>query len=192
MILQKLQQAREAIKSSNLKKAGWNDYSKYWYYTPEQINQLVYEAEKKIGLMHTFNLVRNEFGLEGLLTITDLETKENITFTQATDIPSIKATNVAQQIGGAVTYTNRYMLMTAFDISDNSLDFDHDNGVNDEKPEAKKTKWLPDSSFNNMVSLIENKAKTVEEARKITHNSGFTFSTQQEEVLAEWEAATND
>jgi len=147
-IFQKLQEAREVIKQSKLKKAGTNTYSKYDYFTPEQVNQLVYEAEKKTGLFHKFDLVRSETGLHGRLVIISLETNENTEFIQATDIPSITATNIAQQIGGAVTYTNRYMLMTAFDIVDNNADFDsHDNRKQPEKQPEKKydadeKKWL--------------------------------------------------
>jgi hypothetical protein len=54
----------------------------------------------------------------------------------ASDIPSIKATNISQQLGGAMTYTKRYMLMNAFDIVDNNLDFD--NTKNTEKTQPKE------------------------------------------------------
>jgi len=123
-IYKKLKEAREIIKGSTLKKSGRNTYSKYDYFTPEQVNKLVFDAESKTGLFHKFDLVRGEFGLHGILTIIHLETEENCTFTQASDVPSITATNISQQIGGAVTFTNRYLLMTAFDIVDNNLDFD--------------------------------------------------------------------
>lgn len=124
-IYEKLQKAREFIKNSDLKKSGYNDYSKYHYYTPEQVDKLVQGACKEVKILDLFDLKKNEHGYYGELTLIDLEDeKGKIVFTQSTDIPVIKATNVTQQIGGAVTYTNRYMLMTAFDIVDNNLDFD--------------------------------------------------------------------
>ena len=123
-IYDKLQKAREFIKNSDLKKSGYNDYSKYSYYTPEQVDKLVHEACKDVKLLNLFSLKKNKHGYYGELTLIDLEDeKGEIVFIQSTDIPVIKATNVTQQIGGAVTYTNRYMLMTAFDIVDNNLDF---------------------------------------------------------------------
>ena len=131
-IYEKLQKAREFIKNSDLKKSGYNDYSKYSYYTPEQVDKLVHEACKDVKLLNLFSLKKNKHGYYGELTLIDLEDeKGEIVFIQSTDIPVIKATNVTQQIGGAVTYTNRYMLMTAFDIVDNNLDFD--------TPQEKKT-----------------------------------------------------
>lgn len=135
MILQKLNEARAFIKGMELKKEGGNASLHYKYFTPEQINKMVYEAETKAGLIHLFGMKRDENGIHGYLDIYEIETGEKIEFVQATDIPIIKGTNITQQIGGAVTYTNRYMLMTAFDISDNALDFDAKD--NREQPEPK-------------------------------------------------------
>ena len=67
---------------------------------------------------------------------------DHIIITQITAIPEIKATNVAQKIGGTVTYNERYLTMMAFKISDNSLDFDTtENTKKTAKPKAtpKKT-----------------------------------------------------
>ena len=57
--------------------------------------------------MTKFDLKRNELGVFGVLTIFDLETGENIDYIMATAIPEIKATNIAQQLGGGGTYTER-------------------------------------------------------------------------------------
>ena len=171
-IYKKLQQARDHIKANPTKKAGWNDYSKYWYYTPEQINSLVHAAEKNTGLIHLFNLRRDSDGLHGHLQVIDIETQEVINFIQATDIPEIKATNVSQQIGGAVTFTQRYMLMTAFDISDNSLDFDSKDNLEPEKkvtptatgkeiPQTAKMK-INNTAFQQLIDKLKANPNPVE------------------------------
>ncbi len=124
-ILKKMNDAIESIKSQNLKKKGRNKFSQYDYYTPEQVSELVVGTCHKIKLFPKFDLIRNEMGISGTLSIYDLESDEQpIVFEMASDIPSIKATNIAQQLGGAMTYTKRYLYMNAFDISDNNLDFD--------------------------------------------------------------------
>jgi len=123
-VLTKINEARIKIKSSKLKKEGRNEFSKYDYYTPEQVNKLVYEACKDLSLLNIFQLKRTELGLMAEMTVTDLETGDSEVFTSATEIPSIKATNVSQQIGGCMTYSERYMLMFLYDIKDNNLDFD--------------------------------------------------------------------
>lgn len=196
-IYKKLQQAREIIKASPVKKAGKNSFSGYDYFTPEQINALVFSAEKETGLIHIFNLERDQAkGLHGYLLLIDTEdTSQNIAFTQATEIPEIKATNAAQQIGGAVTYTLRYMLMTAFDIADNSLDFD----AKDNRPaEAKVTptasgKTIPEKSkfpisekaFNSLCERLKANADPTDRGNLLAKTRRYypAFTDAQEEII---------
>jgi len=132
--LEKLNKARLKIRSMDVKKAGRNSYSNYDYFTPEQVSAMVAKVNDELGLFTRFNLVRTQYGLIASLLITNLDDEtDNVDFQIATEIPSIKATNVAQQLGGAVTYSQRYLLMIAYDITENSLDFDsHDNRNQDE------------------------------------------------------------
>ena len=123
--LEKIQKAIELIKSKNLKKLGKNKFSNYDYYTPEQVAELVQSATHEVKLLTKFDLVRNELGINGRLSVYDIETiSEPVVYEMASAIPEIKATNISQQLGGAMTYTKRYLLMNAFDIADNNLDFD--------------------------------------------------------------------
>ena len=123
--LTKIQNAIELIKGKNLKKQGKNTFSKYDYYTPEQVSELVIGATHEVKLLTKFDLIRNELGITGRLSIFDIESDEQpIVYEMASAIPDIKATNISQQLGGAMTYTKRYLLMNAFDIADNNLDFD--------------------------------------------------------------------
>lgn len=200
MILQKLSEARDYIKSQDLKKSGKNKFSDYDYFTPEQINQLVHKAETQAGLIHLFNMKRDENGIHGHLEICEIETGEKIEFVQATDIPIIKATNITQQIGGAVTYTNRYMLMTAFDISDNVLDFDAKD--NREQPEPKPAKKqeakvivkvpIPEDRFQKMMAQVK-EAKEPKEAGNLLGGARkfFTFTNEQESIIKDWEGNRN-
>jgi len=143
-IYQKLHEARKYIKTCGIEKKGWNNYSKYKYYTPEQISDLAFRACEDQGLLTIFDLLRNELGITGGLKIMNLsDTNEVISFTMASAIPEIKATNAIQQLGGAVTYTERYLLMSAFDIKDNNLDPDTSKKEEPLKEPAKtELKWL--------------------------------------------------
>ncbi|MDD4515681.1 ERF family protein [Massilibacteroides sp.] len=166
-IYEKLQQARELIKSQTIKKEGKNEFSKYNYFKPVQVSQLVYNACKEVGLMTKFDLIRDQFGLTGILSIMTISDEkefipETIEFKMATDIPEIKATNVTQQIGGAVTYTQRYLEMVAFGIVENDADFD--SQYNREKPEPKKERKIV------LLADSENFQKCV-----VALNSGYTM-----------------
>lgn len=137
-VYKKIQEARNHIKSMKVDKAGYNSYGKYYYFTPEQISKLVHDAEKELDLFHRFDLLIDDFGYYGRVWIVDLKDNSEIEFIQRTAIPAITATNASQQIGGAVTFTQRYMLMTIYDIADNSLDFDGDSN-SPAKPQKKQT-----------------------------------------------------
>ena len=123
-LLNKLAAAKAEIKSTKLKKEGKNTFSNYEYFTPSQIEFLVATACHNNKLLTSFDLIRNDLGVYGRLTIYDLESGEKLTTEMASAIPEIKATNIAQQLGGCVTYTERYLKMSLFGITDNQLDFD--------------------------------------------------------------------
>jgi hypothetical protein len=151
--VKKLNDARQLIKQSKVEKQGWNEFSKYKYFTPEQISQLVNDACVSVGLFHKFDLVRTELGLTARLEIFDIEgnDEDSIQFQIATEIPAIKATNVAQQLGGCVTYSERYLLQIAFDIKDNNLDFDSKNN----KPSQTKNKPVLNPESDKWADAIE-------------------------------------
>lgn len=195
-IYKKLQQARDLIRQSKIKKAGWNDYSKYFYFTPEQISNLVHEAENETGLIHTFIMERDQNGIHGILNIIDIETDEVIKFIQATEIPEIKATNAAQQIGGAVTYTLRYMLMTAFNIADNSLDFDSQDNrpkedaikptANVQLPETAKLP-IPEKAFGQLCDKLKSNPDKKDRGALLTkvRNTYKPLTNEQESIISE-------
>ena len=153
-LLQKLSNAKLEIKETKLQKGGWNDYSKYAYFTPDQIEFLVSQACKNNKLLTTFDLIRNELGIYGELTIYDIESANELILKMATDIPQIKATNTAQQLGGCVTYTERYLKMSAFGITDNQLDFDVTPQGKKPPAPTKEEKW---------TNFLDNEKKIFEE-----------------------------
>lgn len=132
-IYKKLQACKLAIKSTKMKKGGHNQFSKFDYFTPDQVEKLVFDACNENGLVTCFDLLRDEHGIKGILRVIDIDNDEVIEFQMASAMPQITATNATQQLGGAMTYTERYLKMTAFGITDNSLDFDSNSG----KPEKK-------------------------------------------------------
>ena len=134
-ILKKLKEARKIIKESDLKKQGRNDYSKYDYYTPEQVEQLVDGACEKTNTIVLCDLKADEHGLYQTLRFVDMENPESeLYFEMRTKHGEIKATNEAQQMGGTDTYSERYIKMKVFQIKDNNLDPDS----KDHKKEAPK------------------------------------------------------
>lgn len=168
-IYRKLQACRREIKDTKLKKEGKNTFSNYSYFTPSQVEKLVFDVCVKYALFCKFDLLRTDLGLVGQLLIISVENpEEKLLFTMATDIPEIKATNIAQQLGGTMTYTERYLKMTAFGIEDNTLDFDgQDNSKKEVKKETKKEipanekPWLNKFTDKSETTITENYAKVL-------------------------------
>jgi len=123
-ILLKLKKARNTIKNSDLKKTGRNEYSKFDYYTPEQVERLVDNACEETNTIVLCNLKGDENGLFQTLDFIDLESEEKISFEMRTKHGSITATNETQQMGGTDTYSERYIKMKVFQIKDNNLELD--------------------------------------------------------------------
>lgn len=155
-IITKLAVAKQQVATEKNAKAWKNSFSNYNYFTPEQVNSIVQKVCDSCWLLTKFDLKRNEYGVFWTLTVYDIESWESLEFESATAIPEIKATNVAQQMWGCMTYTERYLKMTAFWIIDNSLDFDSDEQYKAREKTTKKSEskkeWNPNWWFQKAIS----------------------------------------
>lgn len=128
-IYKKLAEARELVRSSGYKKDGRNEYSRYDYFTPEMVEKIVSEVCEKLKLLTLCHLRADGFGIYQELLLIDLESEETIPFELRTTMGEMKATNATQQMGGTDTYSERYIKMKVFQIKDNNLDFDSQDGT---------------------------------------------------------------
>lgn len=192
-LLIKLSKAKQMIQSESLKKDGKNDYSGYKYFSPEFVENTVQKVCAELNLFTKFDLLRDEHGELGVLTVFDLDTEQNLTWQMASAVPQIKATNATQQLGGAVTYTERYLKMTAFGIVDNSADFDTTENTKKhnitKKSNDSELQWLnmmdKENNFTpqwlNVVDAINNnKINSVSDVRKY-----YKVSKETEEKIKE-------
>lgn len=168
----KIQKAIELIKGKNLKKLGKNTFSKYDYYTPEQVSELVIGATHEVGLLTKFDLIRNDLGITGRLSIFDIESDESpVVYEMASAIPDIKATNISQQLGGAMTYTKRYLLMNAFDITDNNLDFDTTENTEKQSKKQEQKSMDIDETVKESVKNAVGECKSIASITKMWNNN---------------------
>lgn len=180
-ILKKLFDAKKIIASKKIVKKGVNKFSGYRYFTPEQVKELVDEACFETGLITQFVMKRNELGITAFLYIYDVESGQKLEFEMPVEIPKITATNVAQQIGGAMTYAERYLKMTAFGITDDSLDYDTtENTKETVKEQKKQTIWLKDSQFN---IAIKSDAAGINAVLKKYSNNNFAMKKEYKQKL---------
>lgn len=159
-IVKQIAEAKKLIRETKMKKEGKNTYSNYEYFTPSQVEKLVSDACEKSNLITMFELKRNDLGVFGVLTIYSLKTDEKLSFEMATAIPEIKATNIAQQLGGCVTYTERYLKQSVFGITDNSLDFDTTENT-------KKQNEKPKDDITERAKIHIQKSRSLEDLAKV-------------------------
>lgn len=167
-LIQKLAKAKAEIKATKLKKEGRNSFSNYDYFTPSQIEHLVQTVCESNNLLTKFDLERNALGVTGKLTIYNCDSEESISFEMATAIPEIKATNIAQQLGGCVTYTERYLKMSAFGITDSNLDFDASKETKQtEKPYFTSQNWEKAKIAGATIEQIKKKYSLTPDMEKL-------------------------
>ena len=172
-IIKKLAEAKKRIASQEMVKEWMNTYSNYSYFTPEQVASIVQKACDKFWLFTKFDLIRDEQWIEWQLTVYDIDSEEHMTFIWATAIPEIKATNVSQQYGWCLTFTERYLKQTCFWITENSLDFDTTENTERRIKEEKKvqTKSTQPTVRFNKEELEQLKANTDRVASFETSNA---------------------
>lgn len=183
-VYQRLLNARLLISETPIKKGGTNTFSKYDYFTPSQVIQLVSKACKETGLLTVYKLttdnstegIGSSDSYSGCLSIYNVDNpKEVIDFVQPTISPEIKATNAAQKIGGMVTYNERYLKMSAFDIADNNLDFDAQDNTKKATKKAtppKEKAELTDEIFEQMKPYCTKEKYAMMEKRLVDYKSG--------------------
>lgn len=194
-ILKKLAEAKKFIASQKMTKEWKNTFSNYSYFTPEQVASIVERACEEFWLFTKFDLIRDELWIEWQLTVYDIDTEETMQFIWATAIPEIKATNVAQQIWWCMTFTERYLKMTAFWISDNSLDFDTTENTEktvksqskNEKKEETKAKRFNKEQLESLKSKTDylKKFETSEALLQDIYNLWYAVSKEMKMKIAD-------
>jgi ERF superfamily len=160
-LVEKLANAKKEIKDTKVVKEGKNTFSNYSYFTPTQIEFLVQKACFDNRILTKFDLIRDALGVYGTLTIFDLDSEETLVFNMASAIPEIKATNIAQQLGGCVTYTERYLKMSVFGITDTNLDFDSKDNREVSKKEVAQVE-VTELDWINLEAIFESKSDKID------------------------------
>lgn len=107
-----------------ISKDGKNDFAKYSYFQPDTILALLNPLLLKYNLHLNFSLEQVQEHYKATLIISDFKSPENEKYIFDIDKAIVKGANPSQNSGATLTYAKRYSLMNAFNIADNSDDFD--------------------------------------------------------------------
>lgn len=114
-IFQKLQKCRAELAKMNIKPTGKNTYSNYTYYELGDILPPIIELCDKYGLYTEFKFNKEVAILQVINSDNPEEIRE---FSTPVDIPNLKGCSVIQNIGGAQTFSRRYLYNMAFEVSE--------------------------------------------------------------------------
>lgn len=121
-------------------KTGYNDYSKYFYITPEDLFTPLKPLLLKYRIFTHFNVRRLQDGRnEAVLRVEDFDGEEGRqVYTMNVGDITLKGANEVQSMGGLRTYCERYLTMSAFKVAENEDDLDNKDNTDTEKKSKKK------------------------------------------------------
>jgi hypothetical protein len=112
-IYEKLMEARIEFHSADIKKSGWNDFSKYNYFELSDFVMPILKLCKKHKLFTKVTFTKEL----ATLCVLDMENPDqSITFTSPMGGAALKGTHEIQQIGAVETYQRRYLYVMMMDV----------------------------------------------------------------------------
>ena len=143
----KKEQASMSVKSRIVKisneirvgKDGKNTFQNYDYFKPDDIAKALNPLLEKYNVIALFNMVfsKEKEMYEGKLAIEDLDSQDFVNYQFDIPLTTLKGTGEAQNAGATLTYCKRYMIMSIFNLGDNSSDPDNEKNKPAEKIDYK-------------------------------------------------------
>lgn len=180
LLLNKIFEAKKQIAGTKMQKEGKNDFAKYKYFTPDQVTKLVNDACFDQKLLTEFRIIEGERGYEACFSIVCVETGEMRDYRFPAVMPEIKGANASQQMGGAITYFERYCKMSVFGIVDNNLDFDSSI---EKKTAVTKTTTTPKETISQ--ATIENAINEINGFTKLSQLHDFWNNNKRLQQVSE-------
>lgn len=162
----KLMKARTEFHKRELKKSGWNDFSKFKYL--EMADFLLPALEifesLKLGAITSFT---KELAT---MTIVDLEDNSQVVITSPFGSAALKACHEVQNIGAVETYQRRYLWVAALEIVEHDAIDASQGAINQEENQQKTPAQKPAAKQTakpvNWLSKIEG-AKNLDDLKAI-------------------------
>jgi hypothetical protein len=172
-VYQRLNAAREAFHSQELRKSGHNKFAGYQYFELGDFVVPALAIFKNVGLTSVIS-----FGADqAVMRIVNTEKPEDfIEITSPMSEANLKGCHPVQNLGAVQTYTRRYLWVAALEIVEHDA-IDSNEPVKQEVKQAKK-ETLTNARFAQAVERIKSGQYTTEKLR-----STFALTEEQESAL---------
>jgi len=171
-------------------KTGYNTYSEYFYLKPDDLSNALKPLLLKYRIFDHFEPQELDDGrTRYTLRLEDFDSEAVIIYTMTVSEVILKGANNVQSKGAQRTYVKRYLLMTAFDIAEDSDDPDNSDvsqNLEDAQLKEPKTKTETGNTIDPKPANTETKPKKKEKVlicEKCTGEIIPTPSNSVEEVI---------
>jgi hypothetical protein len=147
-IYEKLAEARLKLRKTELKKSGFNTYSKYYYFELGDFLNPMMDIFEEQGTLSFIS-----FGVEtATLTYLDkADPSEQITITSPMSTAKLTACHEVQNLGAVQTYLRRYLYIALMEMLEHDA-CDASDGVDKTPPKPKKTPEKKQSTDTTPIS----------------------------------------
>ena len=172
-VYQRLNAAREAFLSQELRKSGHNKFAGYQYFELGDFVVPALAIFKHVGLTSVIS-----FGADqAVMRIVNTEKPEDfIEITSPMSEANLKGCHPVQNLGAVQTYTRRYLWVAALEIVEHDAIDSNEPVKQDAKPAKKET--LTNARFTQAVERIKSGQYTTEKLR-----ATFALTEEQESAL---------
>ena len=182
-IYEKLSFLREEFHALELKKTGWNDYSKYHYF---ELQDFLVPA---LSLLRKYRLIQTESfqNCEASMTLVNMDNpEEQIKFISPMGSAKLKACHEVQNIGAVHTYMRRYLFVLLLEIVEHDA-IDSSEGVTTKSKEKEKATQAIMETIEAKLDacMTPNKAQAVSESLW----KAYSYTEEQSKkfgMLARW------
>ena len=126
-IFQNLAEIRVELSEMEIKKSGWNKYSKYWYFQLDDFINIVKKMLLKRGIFSYFNIYPGEIDEDGVITkpecavlelFSATDRRDRVIWETPTADACVKGATPIQALGSKHTYMRRYLWMEALELAE--------------------------------------------------------------------------
>jgi len=134
-IYEKLQELKQSVASTKINKSGKNKFAGYEYFELQDIMPVIIKECTKLKITSAMAFTPE---LATLTMYNIEEPSEKVVFSMPTSSANLKGCHEVQNLGAVVTYTRRYLWLTALDITEADV-LDTTTGKKDsiEKPKSE-------------------------------------------------------
>lgn len=170
-VYSKLANARVKLQETDIKKSGFNKFSKFKYYELSDFLPSLNKINMDVGILPIFNM-NNE---KATLKIVNCDKPEEFIDFEIPFVSSeVKGANAVQNLGGTETYLRRYLFLAAYEITDGE--------VFDALPESDK---LPEKQKKQEIKNTE-EIKVLSEKQLSCINSLITKTKSNRDKIKEF------